>query len=82
MELGLLQLALMVVLPAVGSYVGIRVGLAEVKGDIQTLRSILENHAAEIRILRNRTHKHSTMLGRLALQTKLGGFVMGDDSDG
>jgi len=81
-------------LPALGVYTGMRVALAEIKGDMRKLEATTalkfdgvidrqEEHLAEIRILRKRSHQHSNILGRLALKVNLtGGFhVTEEDTD-
>lgn len=66
-----IQLVALFGLPALGTYVGIRTGLVRMETRMEAFKDQLGNHAAEIGILRKRSHQHSGLLGRLALKAKL-----------
>jgi hypothetical protein len=57
-----MQLILNFILAGVGGFVGVRVALAQLQVNMKTARS-------EIRILRSRTHRHSTLLTLVAART-------------
>lgn len=88
------QLIALFGLPALGAYTGFQISFAETRGDLKRLEAITrleldtliekqESAAAEVRILRKRSHHHSSLLGRLIMKTGLSSPPIEDfDEDG
>jgi hypothetical protein len=78
--------------PALGVYSGLKVGLAEMKGEHEKLKELtnlrfvqaqedLERQERDVRDMRRRVHAHAHAISRLSMKVHLQGVDMGEEDD-